>query len=158
MNDHDSWVTDSFWGDDEDKYYFFGRIEADEAEEDFGFDTYETEHEPSGRVSKMTTQKLNLEKALKDLARQQDTVQKLLQQAQRFPEEFEVGTVLKFKHVFMKYGTIPVNSTKYDYVALRADNGFWYLTCSGSKTMTWDQLVEFIGDEEVNILVENATV
>lgn len=145
MNDHDSWVTDSFWGDDE-------------AEEDFDFATYETELEPCGRGwGKVTTSKLNLEKALKDLARQQDTVQKLLQQAQRFPEEFEVGTVLKFKHVFTGKSYPPVRKA-YDYVALRADNGFWYLTCCGSKTMTWDQLVEFIGDEEVNILVENATV
>ena len=104
------------------------------------------------------TQQLNLEKALKDLAEQQETVAKLLRQTQRFPNEFPVGTVLKFKHVFMKYGTISVNGVAYDYVALRANNGFWYLTCSGSKTMSWEQLVEFIGDEEVTIMVEGEKI
>lgn len=100
--------------------------------------------------------KMNLEKALKDLAKQQATVQALLRQTQRFPDEFPVGTVLKFKHTFesARY----VEPKAYDYVALRAGNGFWYLTCSGSKTMTWENLLEFIGDEPVVIMNEGETV
>jgi len=170
VNDHDEWVIDSFWGDEESE---------DEAEywdrrEEIEFALYELDDpdgylfEPQGRIygkgNAMTNMpaprapKLNLEKALRDLQRQQEMVEKLLRQTQRFPDEFPVGTVLKFKHVFMKYGTIPVNSKVYDYVALRADNGFWYLTCAGSKTMNWEQLVEFIGDEEVTVMVEGEKI
>lgn len=144
MNDYDAWVIDSFWGDEEGE-------EAEYWDEHDDPDGYL--FEPQGRETNMS-QKMNLEKALRDLAEQQATVAKLLKQTQRFPEEFPVGTVLKFKHVFMKYGTIPVNARRYDYVALRANNGFWYLTCAGSKTMTWEQLLEFIGDEEVTVMVE----
>jgi len=99
-----------------------------------------------------------LAKELANLQKQQERVAQLMKQLQRFPEEFPIGTALKFKHTFMKYGTIPVNGVAYDYVALRANNGFWYLTCSGSKTMTWEQLVDFIGDEPVTILIEGETV
>lgn len=115
------------------------------------------------RVRKVTN-KINLEKALKDLARQQETVAKLLKQTQRFPEEFPVGTVLKFKHVFEN--SIAVRNLRaqgkdpiaYEYVALRADNGWWYLTASGTTRMLWDELIQFIGEEEVTIMVEGDTV
>jgi hypothetical protein len=102
------------------------------------------------------SQKLNLEKALKEAQRAQANVEKLLKSMQRFPEEFEVGTVLKFKHTFTSYTA--GSRKKYDYVALRADNGFWYLTCAGSKTMTWENLVEFIGDENVTVMVDGETL
>lgn len=65
-----------------------------------------------------------------------------LQRIQRFPEEEpEVGTVLGFKKKFAGDGT------EYEYVALHASNGFWYLTGSfyreGARTkLSWNQLVE----------------
>ena len=82
----------------------------------------------------------------------------------RFPEEFEIGTVLKFKHVFplsmakvaaaRRMGVEP-EAVAYDYVAMRADNGFWYLTVSGVQRMAWQELVEFIGDEECAVVKKN---
>jgi len=104
--------------------------------------------------------KVTLEKALRESQRAQAKVEKLLKAIQRFPEEFEIGTVLKFKHTFVRkvYNAYDLPPKAYDYVALRADNGFWYLTCSGSKTMNWEQLVEFIGDEPVTVMIENAAV
>lgn len=149
MNDHDAWVLDSFEGDEEDDEYWNEREEIE-------FDRYEQECE--------MTNKLNLTKALKDLEKQQEVVAKLLKQTQRFPEEFPVGTVLKFKHVFENSSyvrNVRANGGEpiaYDYVALRANNGFWYLTCNGSKTMNWEQLVEFIGDEGVTMMVEGETI
>jgi hypothetical protein len=116
------------------------------------------------RIRKVTTSKINLEKALKEAQRAQAHLEKLLRQTQRFPEEFAVGTVLKFKHVFedsivvRQMRSQGMDPTAYDYVALRADNGFWYLTCSGTKRMLWEQLVEFIGDEEVTVMVEGEKV
>lgn len=105
------------------------------------------EHLRNSRVS------VRLSIELQKLRRQQEEVEHLLRQAQRFPEEFPIGTALKFKHVFQNRYTGDPFSKAYDYVALRANNGFWYLTCNGSKTMTWEQLVEFIGDEPVARMV-----
>lgn len=66
-------------------------------------------------------------------------------QYSRFGDEFEIGTVLKFKHQFTGYSS---TGRVYDYVAMRADNGYWYLTCNGTSRMDWVQMVHFIGDQD----------
>jgi len=176
VNDHDEWVIDSFWGDEESE---------DEAEywdrrEEIEFALYELDDpdgylfEPQGRIygkgNAMTNMpaprapKLNLEKALKDLQRQQEAVSKLLKQTQRFPEEFPVGTVLKFRHVFENSVVVRnmrasgIEPVAYEYAALHADNGWWYLTCASTKRMLWDELIDFIGDEEVTVMVEGEKI
>ena len=84
-----------------------------------------------------------LERALAQLQRAQETVTALLGTAKRFPEEFPIGTVLAFRHVFDGC------KTEYGYVALRAANGWWYTT--GRARLSWDELVEFIGDAPCSI-------
>jgi len=161
VNDHDAWVIDSFWGDEESEgeaaYWDGFLFEPQGRKPPAGWVV------DDGREQIMATQKLNLEKALKDLKRQQETVEKLLRQTQRFPEEFPVGTVIKFKHLFKNYYTRQLEEqggtpNKYDYAAIHASNHFWYLTCANTSRMTWEQLLEFIGDEEVTVMVEGEKI
>jgi hypothetical protein len=66
-----------------------------------------------------------------------------------YDEEFLPGTIIRFKHTFNgNYGW----DKAYDYAALLAENGYWYLTASNTLRMDWDALVEFIGDEEAHII------
>jgi hypothetical protein len=62
----------------------------------------------------------------------------------RFSGEPNFGTVLAFRHTF------PDSTKEFGYVALRAENGRWYLTASSHRDqaspMTWGALRAFIGD------------
>jgi len=176
VNEHDAWVADSFRGDDDEEAQAWAEYD-EQLQQLIEDDEYEalwlecaeawTGLEPSGRIygkGNAMTQKLNLEKALKDLQRQQEAVSKLLKQTQRFPEEFPVGTVLKFRHVFENSVVVRnmrasgIEPVAYEYAALHADNGWWYLTCASTKRMLWDELIDFIGDEEVTMMVEGEKV
>jgi len=67
--------------------------------------------------------------------------------------EPEVGSVLQFEHTF--YSKPTGFSKPYSYVALRTEAG-WYMSGvrHSSRVWTWDQLVEFIGDEECFIATQ----
>jgi hypothetical protein len=71
-------------------------------------------------------------------------------------EEYAPGTIIKFKHTFKNSDYYSSVYKAYDYAALLAENGYWYLTCSNTNRMTWDELVEFIGDEEASIVLPNS--
>lgn len=73
----------------------------------------------------------------------------------RFPEEPEIGTVLMFEITWPQtsrqiYQTRltgdPQTPNTYPYLAILGTNGMWYTTTSNHRMMSWEQLVEFIGD------------
>jgi hypothetical protein len=89
-----------------------------------------------------------LERALTELEKAQAKVNEVMRMIRRFPEEPEVGTVLTFDK------TYPGGwASKYTYAALRAPNGYWYLSSGyqGGGRHTWEELVETIGDSPCRI-------
>lgn len=57
-------------------------------------------------------------------------------------EEPEVGTIVRFTR---KFGT----PKAYDYAAIRADNGKWYITGGFTGAYTWDELLDFANGTDI---------
>ncbi|WP_439377867.1 hypothetical protein [Amycolatopsis lexingtonensis] len=95
-----------------------------------------------------------LREALSRLEELNTEIAALARLAKRFPDEPEVGSVLK---IFKRYEAQP-NSWRgtrfgsiYTYVAVRATPKDWFMTGRdhGGRPMTWDALVDFIGESKV---------
>lgn len=65
------------------------------------------------------------------------------------PEQPPVDAVIAFEHVY------PNSPKAYNFVAYQAVEGWWYISQSnyrgGMPRMKWDDLLDFVGDEEIYI-------
>lgn len=60
----------------------------------------------------------------------------------RFPEQPPIGSVLRFERTF-RPGS---HARSYDYVAFRAEPGWYFTSARSEGVLTWEQMVECIGD------------
>lgn len=115
----------------------------------------------------MTTSKPNhstvIRRAIAKSQKAQADLEKLLAVLDRFHQEPEIGSVLKFKKTWpptprqVAYANRtgdPVESSTYVYAAIRGTNNLWYVTTGGTSTLSWEQLGEFIGAGECWLMVE----
>jgi hypothetical protein len=71
--------------------------------------------------------------------------------AKRFPDEPPVGAVIRIFKRHDAPGVMSPGRTIYTYVATRATPKDWFMTGRNysGRPLSWDELIEFIGDAKV---------
>lgn len=90
-----------------------------------------------------------LARARQALEEAQEEIARLSRLVSRFPTEPSVGTVLRFSK---KYTLL--SGSRYTYVALSAGRDRWFLTGNKTAALTWENLVDFIGDEPCSVAAD----
>lgn len=101
-----------------------------------------------------------LNQLLKEAASITKSIQKIVKMYERWEEEPEVGSVIKFDKTFGRGRTASEFSIvfqTYTYVAVRIGDQ-WFVTGSETRPRDWNEMVEFIGDSPAELVSRWETV
>lgn len=86
-----------------------------------------------------------IRKAQEAILAARNELRELDRRDERFGNEPVPGSVVRFERRFR-------SGRSYSYAAVRAEDGFWYLTgVEEPRRLTWEHLKGFVGDNELEV-------